>query len=389
MILFLIFLILLSAFLSFRWLKTEREMVDLKMKKVELETRLTEERKTFEEKLTLLEETKERFSLAFQALSQEALEKNNRSFLHLANLTLDQKKQEISHLVLPVKESLKELEMKIERMNATEKQLYLETSNLAKSLRSPNVRGKWGEIQLKRVVEMAGMLNHCDFYEQVPEDSGEGRMRPDLIVRLPGGRQVVIDSKVPLDAYLAAASATDEEMRQAKLREHARHIRSHLISLGRKSYWEKFQPTPEFVILFLSSETFFGAALEQDPSLIEYGVEQGVIIATPTTLIALLKSIAYGWKQEELSKNAREICDLGYELYKRLVDMGSHFSKLGRSLKGAVDDYNKAIGSLEARVLVSARRLKDLHAAPSDTDLDANEVIERVPRLMQPSPEEN
>ena len=389
MILFLIFLILLSAFLSFRWLKTEREMVDLKMKKVELETRLTEERKTFEEKLTLLEETKERFSLAFQALSQEALEKNNRSFLHLANLTLDQKKQEISHLVLPVKESLKELEMKIERMNATEKQLYLETSNLAKSLRSPNVRGKWGEIQLKRVVEMAGMLNHCDFYEQVPEDSGEGRMRPDLIVRLPGGRQVVIDSKVPLDAYLAAASATDEEMRQAKLREHARHIRSHLISLGRKSYWEKFQPTPEFVILFLSSETFFGAALEQDPSLIEYGVEQGVIIATPTTLIALLKSIAYGWKQEELSKNAREICDLGYELYKRLVDMGSHFSKLGRSLKGAVDDYNKAIGSLEARVLVSARRLKDLHAAPSDTDLDAIEVIERVPRLMQPSPEEN
>jgi DNA recombination protein RmuC len=390
----LIISILVAALTLFNYWKVkksltekEKEIVELKIKRAELEVTLFEERKAFQEKIPLLEETRENLSHAFRALSQEALEKSNRSFLELARASLEQKREEISSLVSPVKESLKALEMKIERMSATEKQLYLETSNLAKALRSPNVRGRWGEIQLKRVVEISGMLNHCDFYEQVQEETGEGRFRPDLIVRLPGDRQVVIDAKVPLEAYLAATSALDEETRQSKLKEHAKQVRSHLIALGRKSYWEKFQPTPEFVVLFLSSETFFSAALEFDPTLIEYGVEQGVIIATPTTLIALLRSISYGWKQKELSQNAKEISELGYELYKRLVDMSTHFSKLGRSLKGAVEDYNRAIGSLETRVLVSARRLKDLHAAPSDTDLDAIEGIEKIPRLIQTSTE--
>ena len=363
-----------------------------------------------EEKLHLLIEAQEQLKHTFSSLSSEALEKNNRQFLQLAQSTfekvhemakgdLEKRHQAIGEMLTPVKESLHKLdngmrELEKERKGEqeglkeqvrslieTEKQLRNETSNLVKALRTPLARGRWGEIQLRRVVEMAGMINHCDFYEQ--ENNGEAGMRPDLLVRLPGGRQVIVDAKVPLEAYLEAIQTSDESIRESRLRDHARQVRAHVTLLGRKAYWEGFQPTPEFVILFLPAETFFSSALEFDPSLIESGVEQGVVLATPTTLITLLKSVAYGWKQESLSRHAQEVNDLGHELYKRLIDMSSHFSKIGRSLNSAVDAYNRGIGSFESRVLVTARKFKELGAASASHELDAIELVEKNSRDLQ------
>jgi len=346
---------------------------------------------------------------SFKALSQEALEKNNCTFLDLAATSfatlqekargdLDKRQQLIAETLNPVKEALQQIDLGMKALEKerkgeqeslktqlsslieTERMLRRETASLVKALRAPVVRGRWGEIQLRRVVELAGMLSHCDFFEQPQETLDEGVLRPDLIVRLPGERQVVVDAKAPLDAYLDALSAQDEEVRAFKLKEHARHIRTHLAQLSKKAYWEAFQPTPEFVILFLPSETFFSAALEQDPTLIEIGVEQGVILATPTTLITLLRSVAYGWKQESLSRHVQEISELGQELYKRLSDMGGHFSKMGKSLTHAVEAYNKGIGSLETRVLVTARKFKEMGAASVHTEPEPIELIDSVPR---------
>jgi DNA recombination protein RmuC len=227
------------------------------------------------------------------------------------------------------------------------------------------------------------MLNHCDLFEQEHEEGASGRIRPDLLVRLPGGRQVIVDAKVPLEAYLEAIQTSDEQLREAKLKDHARQVRAHVTQLSRKAYWETFTPTPEFVILFLPAETFFSAALEFDPSLIEVGVEQGVILATPTTLIALLRSVAYGWKQENLSRHAELVNELGHELYKRLIDMGSHLAKMGRGLNAAVDAYNKAVGSLETRVFVTARKFKELGAASSSLELEPVELVEKMVRQIQ------
>ncbi len=349
----------------------------------------------------------------FKALSHDALERNNRTFLDLASASLEKfherakgdlekKEQSIEELVKPVKETLSKLDLGMRQLEKerkgdhesvqqqlrslieTERQLRHETGSLVKALRAPIIRGRWGEMQLRRVVELAGMLNHCDFYEQ--EIGGEARQRPDLLVRLPGGRQVIIDAKVPLEAYLEAIQTQDEAVREHKLKEHARLVRAHVTQLSKKAYWEQFQPTPEFVILFLPAETFFSAALEYDPSLIEIGVEQGVILATPTTLIALLRSVAYGWKQESLSRHAQEVSDLGHELYKRIVDMSSHFAKMGRSLGSSVEAYNKAMGSLESRVLVTARKFQELGAASTHIEAEALELVERVPRILE-SPE--
>ena len=360
----------------------------------------------------LLQQAQERLENTFKALSADALERNNRSFLELAKATLekyqegakgdlDKKQQAIQELIAPVKETLGKLDVGMRQLEKerkgdqeslkeqvralleNEKALRLETSNLVKALRAPITRGRWGEIQLRRVVELAGMLNHCDFFEQQEDRDDEGRQRPDLLVRLPGARQVVVDAKVPLEAYLDAIQAQDEPHRIAKLKEHARQVRSHVFSLGKKAYWERFQPTPEFVILFLPSETFFSAALEYDPSLIEVGAETGVILATPTTLIALLRTVAYGWKQENLSQHAQKVSELGHELYKRLLDMGQHWTKMGRSLSSAVEAYNKAVGSLESRVLPTARKFKDLGAASTNLDIEPVELVERIPRALQ------
>jgi DNA recombination protein RmuC len=379
----------------------EEQLVTLKIKQSGLE-----------EKNIFLKQANENLTQTFKALSLEALEKNSKTFLSLANASLEkfqeaakgdlEKKQHtISEMVAPMKESLQKLDQGLKQIEKdrqgeklvfqeqlrslidTEKQLRHETASLVKALRSPIARGRWGEIQLKRVVELAGMINHCDFSQQEQLDGDEGRLRPDLIVHLPGGRQVIVDAKAPLEAYLESVQTQDESVRELKLKDHARHVRQHVMSLSKKAYWERFQPTPEFVVLFLPAETFFSAALEFDPSLIEIGVEEGVILATPTTLIALLRAVSYGWKQESLSRHAEELEKLGGELYKRMVDMCTHFNKMGRSLGGAVESFNKAMGSLESRVLVSARKFKEMGATSSSASLDALELVERIPRNPQ------
>lgn len=387
----ILFLFALALGILLGWYAT-RYQARVALKEAHLEKRAAVE------KLALVEKIQDSFSEQFKGVSAAALKHNNETFLQLAEQTFDKKSQTIRELVKPVKESLEKFDGKIREIEQartgayatlkeqvgslieTQKELRVETANLSKALRAPTVRGRWGEMQLKRVVEMAGMVGHCDFYEQASITTTEGRFRPDLLVKLPGEKNIVVDAKAPLDAYLQAIECIDEKVRLEKLHEHALAIRSHITLLSRKSYWEQFQPSPEFVVLFLPGEIFFSAALEHDPSLIEVGVEQKVILATPTTLIALLRSVAYGWRQESLSKNAEQISALGRELYKRIADMGGHWEKVGRGLSNAVESYNKAIGSLESRVLVSARRFMELG---EDKEIETLEPIERVPRLIQ------
>src|SRR5690606_18524563 len=268
-----------------------------------------------------------------------------------------------------------EIKQHIELVARSHETLQGETRNLVRALRAPAVRGRWGEIQLRRVVELAGMLEHCDFSEQPTTDTEDGRRRPDLVIHLPGGKNVVVDAKAPLEAYLDAAAAADDAAREAALRRHAAQVRVHMQQLGAKQYWARLEAAPEFTVLFLPGETFFAAALEHDPGLVEWGVERRVIVASPTTLIALLRAVAYGWRQERTARNAEEIAKLGRELHERLATMLDHFAKLGARLADAVGAYNATVGSLETRVVVGARKLKELGAA-TGADLPVVDVIE-------------
>jgi DNA recombination protein RmuC len=374
--------------------------------------RLREERQSSQEKLALLHEAQQKLSDAFKALSADALARNNQAFLDLAKATLAQtqeaahgdlqlRQQAIAEMVTPVRASLDKVDVRIQELEKaragayaglqeqvrnlleTQTQLRAETGKLVAALRTPSVRGNWGEIQLRRVVEMAGMLDHCDFTTQTSVTSEEGRLRPDLLVRLPAGKIIVVDAKAPLDAYLQAMEAVDEPTRKARLADHARQVRTHMAALGRKSYWEQFDHAPEFAVLFLPGECFFSAALEADPALIEMGVERNIILATPTTLIALLRAVAYGWRQEDLAQNAAEISALGKELYKRLSDMGDHWNKVGLNLERAVEAYNAAVGSLESRVMVSARKFADLKTAPLGVEIAELEPVDKSVRALQ------
>jgi DNA recombination protein RmuC len=245
------------------------------------------------------------------------------------------------------------------------------------------IRGQWGEIQLRRVVEMAGMLNYCDFTEQETLRAEGGNLRPDLVVKLPAGRMIVVDAKAPVSSYLDAMAVEDEAGRKLKLQAFAKLVRDRITELGRKSYWDQFDETPELVVMFLPGDHFYSAALQQDPSLIEYGVEQKVLVATPVNLIGLLRAIAFGWRQESIAANAKEISELGAELYKRISDLGGHWIELGRNLSRTVEAFNSAVGSLESRVLVSARRFKELGAASSSQDIEALEPVDKTPRSLK------
>ena len=369
--------------------------------------KFNEQQNAWQEKLNILNDAKEKLSDTFKALSSEALKNNNSQFLELAkeNLgtfhagakgDLDQRQQAINNLVAPLKESLKKVDdtlkkietdhsgvrEKIESLLTSEAQLKKETANLVTALRKPNVRGRWGEMQLRRVVEIAGMLGHCDFFEQQSTDTTTGRSRPDMIIKLPNQRTVVVDSKAPLESYLDSLEVTDEHKQKEMLQRHAGLVRTHIRNLASKSYWEQFQPAPEFVVLFLPGEMFFSAALEQDPSLIELGVENRVILATPTTLISLLRAVAYGWQQEQITENAKKISELGKTLYDRICTLSEHLGNLKKGLDRAVESYNKTVGSLEKSILAPARKFKEL-GVTSAQDIETIEPIEKTTRMIQ------
>ena len=367
----------------------QRTILQVTNEKEALAATLDAERKGFQEKLKLLEEAKTALSDAFSALSANALRSNSEEFLRLAQTS-----------VAPIREALGKFDSKIQALEVaregayqgllqqvgqlldTGKQLRSETSNLVQALRSPVTRGQWGEIQLRRVVEMAGMLNYCDFAEQETLKTEVGSLRPDLIVKLPAGKTIVVDAKAPVTAYLDAMSLPEEE-RKPKLQAFARLVRDRVTELGRKAYWDQFDHTPELVVMFLPGDHFYSAALQEDPSLIEFGVEQKVLVATPVNLIGLLRAVAYGWRQEAIALNAREISELGAELYKRIADLGGHWSDIGKNLARTVEAFNSAVGSLETRVLVSARRFKELGATSSAVEIEVLEPVEKSPRPLK------
>ncbi|MCX6591775.1 MAG: DNA recombination protein RmuC [Acidobacteria bacterium] len=325
----------------------------------------------------------------------QALRGNTQSFLDLAKGELDQKRQAVDALVKPLQDSLTQFGLQIQSIERQRADAYgglrqqvtslveahhalsKQTTTLAQALKAPQVRGRWGEIQLRRVVELAGMLAYCDFEEQA--QAGDSRLRPDLIVKLPNQRLIVVDAKAPLNAYLEAIEATDEATRNARLSDHAARVKAHIRALGGKDYGGRIRDAAEFVVCFMPGEVFLSAALEQDPSLLEFGVDQGVLLATPTTLISLLKAVAYGWNSEKVAESARQIQDLGKEVHERLGTFVGHIEKLGSNLATAVKSYNAAVGSLESRVLPSARKFEELGAA-SAKPLPELERVEVEPR---------
>jgi DNA recombination protein RmuC len=386
------------------------ELGSEKEARVRAETEKLEIRQRLEDQTRLLAAAEEKLVDSFKALASTALESNNSAFLSLARETFDKvlaeargdlgKRQEaISGLVKPLGESLKSfdehmrtlensrqeayasLKENLKGLSETQERLQRETATLVTALRTPQIRGRWGEMTLKRVVELAGMSEHCDFTEQLSVATELGRIRPDLIVHLPAEREIVIDAKVPLAAYLDALCAESEQTRKEALARHAGQIRSHMAALSAKNYWEQFTRAPEFVVMFIPGESFFAAAADSDHELIEDGMKRRVILATPTTLIALLQAVAYGWKQERMAQNAQAISELGKQLYERMSTLADHISDIGSGLERANRAYNSAVGSMESRVLPAARRFKELGAGTS-VEIGAVEPVDVQPRQL-------
>ncbi len=372
---------------------------------------LDTERRVGEERANAYEEARKRLNETFSALSAQALKSNNEEFLKLAreNLKqlhiqsqneLSQREKAIESLVKPIKEALEKTEKQIQQMEharkeaygslsqhlkhvaETQQQLQTETRHLVQALRRPEVRGQWGQLTLRRLVELAGMVEHCDFYEEEHRPGEEGALRPDMIVRMPDGREIVVDVKTPLDAYLSATEAVDDAERDKHLLRHARNVRERVRELASKAYWTQFKQAPDFVVLFIPGEQFLSAALDQDPELLENALRQKVIIATPTSLIALLRAVAFGWRQQSVAENAERIRELGEQLYQRIATFTEHLARVGKSLDASVDHYNRAVGSLERQVLPSARRFTEM-GLDSKKQVESLEPLERVTRTPQ------
>lgn len=385
---------------------------EAQLARVTAETRMEDTTRQILEQKALLDHTRQELMGSFQALSGEALKQNNEAFLKLAAVSFEalhvkadsdlvQRQHAIDGLVRPLQESLQRydqqlLQLEQSRQSAyggldqhlrslaeSQQRLHQETGNLVKALRAPTVRGQWGELTLKRVAELAGMVDHCDFAEQLSATGDEGRVRPDMVVQLPGGRQIIVDAKTVLSAYLDAHEARSEAEQTEALRRHAAQVKSRMDELSLKAYWTQFDRTPEFVVLFLPGEQFLGAALDHNPHLIEEGFASGIVLATPATLMALLRAVAYGWRQDQMTAHAEEAGRLGKELYERMAVLAQHMNDVGQALGKSVSAYNRAAGSLETRILPAARRFKDLGVS-SDRDIPILEPTEVVPRKTLP-----
>ena len=397
---------LIGGLLAALWLG--RRLSDLRARNAELTTTLELERRAHEEKIQTLKQAQADLSQTFEALSARALAQNNQEFLRLAreNLEklqqqagaeLEKKEKAIEHLVQPIRTALEKTEQQIRNIEKERKEAYgaltqhlqtmaqtqanlqAQTQNLVQALRRPEVRGQWGELTLKRLAELAGMVEHCDFFEQETVQTEEGRQRPDMIVRLPDSREIVVDVKTPLDAYLSAIEASDDVEREAQLVRHARNVRQRVSELASKAYWSQFPNAPDFVVLFIPGDQFLAAALDQDHELLEEALRQQVILATPTSFVALLRAVAFGWRQEQLAQNAEKIREVGEELYRRLLTFTGHLEKLGRSLDTSVKHYNKAVGSFDSRVLPGAQKFTEM-GIEAAKKLEGLEQVETGPR---------
>jgi len=401
-------LISLLAGLSLGYLITQRRLSGLKEENISLRTQMTMQEKHAEEKRHDLQATREQLSETFTALSSHALKSNTEQFFKLAaenfkhlqqrsHDLLEEKEKSVENLVKPIREALDKTEKQLhemdkhsrethgslsrhlETMAQTQTQLQSETRNLVQALRRPEVRGQWGEMTLKRLAELAGMVEHCDFYEQQHVNTEDGAIRPDMVVRMPDGREIIVDVKTPLDAYLTAVEATDDEQKQVALNRHAKNVREHVKSLASKAYWNQFKQAPDFVVMFIPGEQFLSSALDVDRNLMEDALQQKVIIATPTSLVALLRAVAYGWRQEQLAANAEQIRTVGEDLYGRLATFAEHLQKVGRSLNSGVDNFNKAVASFDTRVVPSARKFKEM-GINAKKELDSVEPLEKISR---------